>query len=215
MTQRRGINLKRVYKALKVVQKHFDAINEKLTIKRDPLDDFVLNNMVSAYSFLNEVIVSNIDLFSDRGLSAMLELNHLALCGNDAELRREYQLHIKSTRSKFFAMVQPLMRWYNNHRTSNPVKVAAEMYVGVLSQPQLFIEGNHRTGSLIASWVLVTNNCAPFVLTRKNAIAYFEPSTQIKFTDKRTFHSKWKLPKYKKEFRTFLEKNISTKFLIS
>jgi hypothetical protein len=214
MSKPTGVNLKRIFKSLKVVQKHFDGINDTLTVKRDPLDDFVLDNMISAFSYLNEIIALGVDLFSDKGLSAMLELNHLALCGSDENLRREYRFHIQSTREKFFDMVAPLRRWYRKHQGDNPVKVAAEMYVGVLSQPQVFIEGNHRTGSLISSWVLVTHNHGPFVLTRKNAIAYFEPSSQIKFTDKRTIHGRMKLPKYKKEFRTFLEKNSSKKFLI-
>lgn len=41
----------------------------------------------------------------------------------------------------------PIRRWYRKHETENPYKVASQVYAGVLSQPQLFQEGNHRTGS--------------------------------------------------------------------
>jgi hypothetical protein len=46
-------------------------------------------------------------------------------------------------------------------------------------------------------------------LTRQNAIAYFNPSSEIKFTDKRTIHGKLRLPKYQREFRDFLQRNVS------
>jgi hypothetical protein len=91
--------------------------------------------------------------------------------------------------------------------------VASQVYVGVLSQPQLYQEGNHRTGSLIASGILLQSGCPPFVLTRQNAVAYFNPSSEIKFTDKRTIRGKLCLPKYRREFRDFLQQNVSLKFV--
>jgi hypothetical protein len=50
----------------------------------------------------------------------------------------------------------------------------------VLSYPQLYQEGNHRTGAPIASGILLQSGCPPFVLTRKNAIAYFNPSSGMR-----------------------------------
>jgi hypothetical protein len=84
-------------------------------------------------------------------------------------------------------------------------KVASQVYVGVLSQPQLYQEGNHRTGSLIASGILLQNGCPPFVLTQRDAVSYFNPSSEIKFSDKRTIRGKLRLPKYRREFREFLQ----------
>jgi hypothetical protein len=83
----------------------------------------------------------------------------------------------------------------------------------VLSQPQLYQEGNHRTGSLIASGILLQSGCPPFVLTHHNAIGYFNPSSEIKFTDKRSVGGKLRLPKYRREFRGFLQQNVSPKFV--
>jgi hypothetical protein len=83
----------------------------------------------------------------------------------------------------------------------------------VLSHPQLYQEGNHRTGSLIASGIPLQSGCPPFVLTRQNAIAYFNPSSDIKFTDKRTIRGKLRLPKYRRQFRDFLQQNVSAKFV--
>ena len=83
----------------------------------------------------------------------------------------------------------------------------------MLSQPQLYQEGNHRTGSLIASGILLQNGCPPFVLTRQNAVAYFNPSSEIKFADKRTIRGKLRLPKYQHEFRKFLQQNINQAYV--
>jgi hypothetical protein len=91
--------------------------------------------------------------------------------------------------------------------------VASQIYVGVLSQPQLYQEGNHRTGSLIASGILLQTGCAPFVLTPRNAIAYFNPSSEIKFTDKRSIRGRLRLPKYRRQFREFFQQNVSLKFV--
>jgi len=130
---------------------------------------------------------------------------------------REFGRHFSATRQRFFnnfrQYVKPIQRWYSKHQTDNPYKVAAQVYVGVLSQPQLYQEGNHRTGSLIASGILLQNGCPPFVLTRRNAIAYFNPSTEIKFTDKRTIRGKLRLPKYQRDFGDFLRENVDEAYV--
>ena len=144
----------------------------------------------------------------------MLELNHIVLCGRDAVARMEYTTHLVATRQKFFTMIKPIKKWYKKHKGDSPLKTAAEVYVGVLSQPQLFIEGNHRTGALIASFLLMQGGYPPFVLTVENALAYFNPSSEIKLSDKRSIKGKIKLPKYQKEFTHFLERNLTPEFVI-
>ena len=138
------------------------------------------------------------------------------LLGRDYD-RRSFSRQISKTRQQFFTKlrhsVKPIRRWYRKHETENPYKVASQVYVGVLSQPQLYQEGNHRTGSLIASGILLQSGCPPFVLTRQNAVGYFNPSSEIKFTDKRTVRGKLRLPKYRRQFRDFLQQNVSPKFV--
>lgn len=85
--------------------------------------------------------------------------------------------------------------------------------MGVLSQRQLYQEGNHRTGSLIASGILLKNGCPPFVLTRQNAVAYSNPSSEIRFADKRTIRDKLRLPKYQHAFRKFLQQNVNQAYV--
>ena len=155
-------------------------------------------------------------MFGGQGLEALLQLNRLVLLGRGYDLR-VFDRHIAVTRRQFFdnfrRYVKPIRRWYRKHETENPYKVASQVYVGVLSQPQLYQEGNHRTGSLIASGILLQSGCPPFVLSRQNAVAYFNPSSEIKFTDKRTVRGKLRLPKYQQNFREFLERNVNQTYM--
>jgi len=216
MTKRLRLNLGRIEGELRDVQRHFPAINAVLNCRRDDFSDTVRRNMLTAYEFLDTVVDRELDLFSDEGLEALLQLNHLVLLGRGYD-SRAFGRHISATRQQFFdnfsRYVKPIRRWYRKHETDNPYKVAAQIYVGVLSQPQLYQEGNHRTGSLIASGILLQNGCYPFVLTRKNAVAYFNPSSEIKFTDKRSIRGKLRLPKYQHEFRKFLQQNVNQAYV--
>ena len=210
------LRLGRIEDELCDVQRHFAAINFMLTCRRDEFTETVRQNMVAAYEFLDAVVADDLDLFSEEGLEALLQLNHLVLLGRGYD-RRAFSRHIDSTRQQFFdnfhSYVKPVRRWYHKHSTDNPYKVAAQVYVGCLSQPQLYQEGNHRTGSLIASGILLQNGCPPFVLTRQNAVAYFNPSSEIKFTDKRTVHGKLRLPNYQRAFREFLQRNVNQAYV--
>ena len=210
------LRLGRIEEELRDVQRHFASINAVLRSRRDDFTDTVRQNMLAAYEFLDAIVHDSVDLFSDQGLEALLQLNHLVLLGRDYD-RRAFSRHISTTRQQFFTnfshYLKPIRRWYRKHETENPYKVASQIYVGVLSQPQLYQEGNHRTGSLIASGILLQSGCPPFVLTRQNAVAYFNPSSEIKFTDKRTVRGKLRLPKYRRRFRDFLQQNVSPKFV--
>lgn len=187
-----------------------------LNCRRDDFTDDVHQNMLAGYEFLDALVNDDVDFFSQEGLEALLQLNHLVLLGRGYDAHA-FGLHITATRQRFFEnfreYVRPIRRWYRKHQTENSYKVASEVYVGVLSQPQLFGEGNHRSGSLIASGILLQNGCPPFVLTRQNAVAYFNPSSEIKFTDKRTVRGKLRLPKYRRNFRDFLERNVSPAYV--
>ena len=130
-------------------------------------------------------------------------------------MMKEYKSAIDANYEKFQQQIIPIIRWCNQHRDDHPLKVASEVYVSILGMPQLFIEGNHRTGSLIASWIDMYHGYPPFVLSPENAVAYFLPSSEIKsFADKTSWIGRTKLPKYKKSFREFWEKYIDNKYVM-
>jgi hypothetical protein len=132
-------------------------------------------------------------------------------------LLAEYVKAVEATAEKFYHHIGPIQQWYEQHkkRGKHPLKLAAEIYVSILGYPQLYIEGNHRTGSLIANWISVYHGFAPFVLSADNAIAYFAPSTEIKsFANKSTWRGQARLPKYRKSFASFWEQHIDSRYLL-
>ena len=209
------LNLSQVEQSLKSVQKRFDKINKQLDMARDPMTDAVIDNMLSAFRYLDTLIDKSDKLFKPPELNDLLELNHRVLCGDDARKRKEFAKHIAATEEKFYAHIAWLKDWYRRHCNDSVYKRAAGIYIGILCQPQLFIEGNHRTGSLIAGLELMRSGEPPFVLDTKNAIAYFNPSTVIKLSDRRRYRDTlFKMPGIKKRFGKFLQKNACENYLL-
>jgi hypothetical protein len=207
------LQLSAIAEELHRVQMRFPEINAALHTGREDFSDVVLDNLLDAYDHLNELIKKDFSPFSEKGIQEIFALNSLVLGGGDAAWRKTHARFLQASWARFLEMVVPLVRWYHKHKDENPFKVAAEMYVGVLSHPQLFMEGNHRTGTLIASWILLKHGKPPFVLTVENAKTYFDPSAEIKFTDKRNVNGQLKLPKYKRYFRDFLEAQVKQNYL--
>jgi hypothetical protein len=122
------LRLQRIDDELRDVQRHFPAINAVLSCRRDDFNDTVRHNMLAAYEFLDAVVKDDLDLFSEEGLEALLQLNHLVLLGRGYD-PREFGQHITATRRQFFEnflrYVKPIRRWYRKHETENPYKVAA------------------------------------------------------------------------------------------
>jgi hypothetical protein len=79
----------------------------------------------------------------------------------------------------------------------------------------LFIECNHRTGSLIACWINLHAGYPPFVLSVDNALAYFAASAEIKqLADKSTWRGRRHIPGYRKSFRAFWEQMVNPRYVL-
>ena len=211
------LDLKAIEQSLRDVQREFPKINESLQSRRDSMTDAVLENMLAGYIFVDQAVADGADLFTLRHATALLELNHIVLCGLNEQVRQEYQTHIETATKRFYEQeefnIDDILRWYYKHEKESAWRRAAGVYVRILSQPQLYIEGNHRTGALIMSYLLVREGKAPFVLTVDNAKAYFDPSTLIKETKKTATTVLTKLPRMKKLFADFLRKQVQEKYL--
>jgi hypothetical protein len=203
------LDLTAIEVSLRAVQREFPRINAHLQSRRDELSDEVLENMMAGYALLDKAIVEGKNLMALGNSSQLLELNSLVLCGDNKKKRKQYAEHIKATRKYFYDQrdggIGDIMDWCAKHRNESPWKKAAGIYVRILSEPQLYIEGNHRTGALIMSYILVSAGQPPFVLTVDNAKAYFDPSTLIKNTKKSSFGMLFRIPKIKKRFAEFLQ----------
>jgi hypothetical protein len=211
------LNLKAIERSLRGVQQEFPKINEVLQSRRDSMTEEVFQNMMAGYTFVDWAVSDDTDLLDPRYIAGLLELNHIVLCGRDPDKRREHRKHIQATTQRFYEQeefnIESIVRWYRDHRHESAWKRAAGVYVRILSQPQLYIEGNHRTGALIMSYVLTRDGKAPFVLTVENAKSYFDPSTLIKETQKTPTTLLMKLPRMKKRFARFLEDHGNPQYL--
>lgn len=211
------LDLQAIETSLREVQQAFPKINEILQSRRDHMSDDVVENMLAGYAFVDVAIRNDIDLLALPFLHSLLELNHLVLCGRDVKSRQEYHKHIEFTRERFYHQegcnIDTILAWYQRHDQESSWKRAAGFYVRILSQPQLYFEGNHRTGALIMSYLLARDGKPPFVLSVQNAKAYFDPSTLIKQTKKSPGALLAKLPRIKNRFAKFLQHQAQSQYL--
>jgi hypothetical protein len=174
-------------------------------------------NMLSAYAYLDDLLAQRVEPFSEPSIAYMLALNNRVHYGIDRSLMAEFRTAITANAEKFHTQIGTITAWYRKHaeRGDHPYKLAAETYVSILGRPQLFIEGNHRSGALIASWINLSAGYAPFVLSVDNAVAYFAPSAEIKrFADRSTWRGMARLPKFRKSFRHFWEAHVEDKYVL-
>jgi hypothetical protein len=215
-------NLKEIEASYTSVIKKWDDIDDLLDQhqvgrKDTPFNKPLMDNMLTGWDYIDYLLKKQKhDLLSQHGGPHMLEINNRVHYGEDYRLREEYKKAIKATAEKFTRQVPPIRKYYakNIKREGSEYQVAAEVFISIVGQPQLFIEGNHRSGSLISSWINMVHGKPPFVLTVENALTFFEPAQVIKkFNKKSTWRSLTKLPKYKANFRGFWKTHCDKRFV--
>ncbi len=213
-----ALNLPAIRAALREVQRVFPDINKELFDRRDPLDDDVISNMLEGYALVDRLIDVGVDIFAMGHLNHWLELNAVVLCGGEAGVRSRYHRLMAETDKRFYEQpnggIRDVMDWYNLHHDKSVWRRTAGVYIRILSEPQLFIEGNHRTGALIMSYLLAREGRPPFVLTPKNAREFFNPSSVFKKSNKNSLVMRLKMPGLKKAFADYLQVQANKAFLI-
>lgn len=208
-------NIATIEHDLREFQRNFHQINDRLAMRREDLTDVMAEQIVDAYRFLNDLLRRDMDLFTPAGLHALLEMNHIVLCGSDTATRSQYYQHLNETRKSFLKRIKPIKEWVLRKRgDGNPYKLATGFYTRMLSQPQLFLEGNHRTGNILLNYLLVSRRAAPYVISVDTAARYLDLSGDIKFTNKEnSLDSTMRMPGHSKRFRLFLEEHGSERYL--
>jgi hypothetical protein len=100
----------------------------------------------------------------------MLTLNTIINVGIDSHRQEEFRRFIKHTKEKFDSRHgSNFLKWYERHERygGDPYKRAAGLYVRILAAPQVFSDGNHREGALIADDYMIMRGQMPFVLSGK------------------------------------------------
>ncbi len=142
------------------------------------------------YRQVDAFLAAGVDPFAPGSSKRILELNGLVLCGADQALREECAQLVDATAQRFYEKgdggIEALVGWERSMQRESIWRRVGSTYIHLLSQPQLFMEGNHRTGALLMSWMLARAGKPPFVLSVDNAKAYFDPSTVAKNSRKHT-----------------------------
>ena len=210
----RRFNTREIESSLRRFSSEFAAINDRLAMRRETFTDLMANQIIEAYEFLNSLLGKEMDLFTPAGLNALLEMNHIVLCGSDKETRALYYQHLNETRKSFLKKIKPIKEWVLGRRANeDPFKLATGFYTRMLSHPQLFLEGNHRTGNILLNYLLVSRNTAPYVVSVDTAQLYLNLSGDIKFTDKDKGLDSMRMPGHRKRFAHFLKESVDRRYL--
>ena len=212
------INLATVDTSLRRLQQHYAGDLVDLAAARDPLDDRVIDNMMAGYTFVDTLAGEGIDVFAMGQHRHLLEMNTIVLCGTSPARRALYAGHIEASERRFYdereGGIQDLAEWSQIHRDENTWDRAAGAYVRMLSKPQLFIEGNHRTGALLMSYILLRDGLPPFVLSAESVVAYFDPSTAIRDVDKNSPAMIFRLSRVRERLATLLRERSDPHHLL-
>lgn len=217
LTARRA-NLETIESSLKTVQREFSNINAELNAQRCCLSDQILANMMAGYVSVDAALAGQIDLFENGRSRDILELNNIVLYGTDPQRRLHYRKPLMVNEKHFYQQkeggIGELMEAYHVHANESVWNQAAMVYVRILSQPQLFLEGNHRTGALLMSYLLMREGQPPFVLTVANAKVYFDPSTLIGKAKRHSISMFFRMPKLKHYFARLLKNQMDPNYLL-
>ena len=213
------MNLSAVEASLRQLQAEFAGVTAGLGAHRDPLDDRVVDNMLAGYAFIDELAAAGTDVFAYGHARQLLDLNTLVLCGPSAVRRAAHAGHVAATERRFYeereAGIEDVVDWHARHIDEPVWTRAAGVYVRMLSKPQLFIEGNHRTGCLVMSYILLREGLPPFVVALENAAAYFEPSTVLRDIAKHTAASLFRAPGLRRQLALLLRESSDARYVLS
>ncbi|MGV6871508.1 hypothetical protein ACUSIJ_02290 [Pseudochelatococcus sp. B33] len=155
---------------------------------KEPLSSDIIRRMMNGYAYVDQLLCDGVDLFSHGSSHHWLELNHLVLCGTTPERREQFRHHIEETERRFYddsvGGIGERMEWLSRRRADGPVALAAGIFLHITSSPQLFIEGNCRTATLIASHALVSAGLPPIVVTERNYQAFFALTDDCKLIER-------------------------------
>lgn len=142
----------------------------------EPRGPDTLRRLALGYAYVDALLAAHVDLFAYGSSPHLLELNHRVLCGVTPERRQQYAGHIAETERRFYddsnGGVGEVVDWYRRNAGRRPAALAAGMFVEIVSTPQLFIEGNQRTGTLVAAYLLARAGLPPMVVTDRSDARY-------------------------------------------
>lgn len=147
----------------------------------------------------------------------ILELNNIVLFGLDRGVRRSHRRALAHTEKRFYETrgsgIGSLVEWYSLNHHQSIWQIAAGLYIRILGNPQLFVEGNNRTAALIISRLLYEAGLPPFVLTPELAHDWFAQTALIPALQRHGLLARVKTQPVQNALAGLLKSNLDTRFL--
>lgn len=211
-------DLSAIGRALVALQAAFPDVNLRLHERHDPLDYEVVNPILAGYAYVDRLIADGVDAFAMGSLRHLCEMNHLVLCGTDPARRGAHRALLAATEAHFYDQreggIRDVVEWHERLRDGPVWRLAAGVCVRMMSAPQLFLEGNHRTAVLVASYILARAGKPPFVLTAENAPAFFVAFGRISAIEKRSLLMRLRMPRLISHLAGLFEAECDPAFLL-
>ncbi len=208
-------NMAEIIWTLRQTQRQFKKINKTLNVRHTPFTNEMVSNMIVGYRFVDRLLAQGIDLFAIGNSRLFFEINTLILCGTDAKKRENFSAHIAQNEKYFYdnegGGIGALMEWNEFHAGDNIWKKAAGLYIHIMSQPQLFIEGNHRSAILLVSFLLAREGHPPFVLSPSNAKELLDQSKQLSELKKHGLRTLILLPRLRNHLARTLRNTLEVR----
>ncbi len=153
----------------------------------------VLRRFLEGYRYVDALLAERIEIFAYGQSRRLLELNHRVLCGISPERRTQFAAHLAETERRFYETpdggITQLHDWAERNRSKPARTFAAGVFVHAVSTPQLFVEGNRRTATLLASYILARSGLPPLVVSPQTYRRFDEISERALAIDRGGFAS--------------------------
>jgi hypothetical protein len=110
------LNINAINAALFRVELNWQSIQQELIRqnvgeKDIPFTQELRGRMVTAYEYINSLLLQRIKPFSIESFPHMIELNNIVHYGYDEQQRREHESAIEQTSIQFYDRIDPVKRW--------------------------------------------------------------------------------------------------------
>ncbi|MGH2341648.1 hypothetical protein ACRC7T_09195 [Segnochrobactraceae bacterium EtOH-i3] len=181
----------------------------------EPMTPDGARRMLEGYAYVNCLLRDGVELFRYGASMHWLELNHVVLCGSTPATRAQYRDHMAETERWFYEQIGSRIEWGAITRSRDPVWWAAHVFLHITSSPQLFIEGNTRTATLIASYILASGGSAPLVMTPENRADFCRISDACAELSRGGARTLYAYPRLWLQLVRFLRTRSDTGFLLA
>jgi len=213
------LDLIEIEKSLSCLRANSANSIDTYSVNHGSMTDNSIQNMMAGYSNVEKLVQGCPELFSLGQSRHIIELNHIVLYGLNSQVREENKKQIKTSEKQFYEKpyggIADLIEWYSKNQSLSVWERAAGIQLRVLSTPELFFEGNHRTSTLLMSYELMKSDVSPFVLNSNNVVEYFKFTPLMQSIKTRGILMKIKGPKMRKTLANYLRENNNDKYIFN